>query len=367
MSKQDRRGTDRRRFSLKNFLPAALRDQADQRQGKRRKGAAALDVKRLLFSLLRRSEVKGRVGLTVRADGIGLVHVVRRTGARPLVKVCRFIPNTGGGDGGAELFALIQTLKSLELLKGAFVGLLFPGQYQIFPAEAPQVPREELATAMRWRIKDRLDFPVADAVVDVFDLPGSRGGGEMIYVVATQTGHVRGCARLFHDAGLTLAAIDILELALRNLTVLTRDDADGLGLLFMDRRDGLVLVTKGGVLYLARPIEQGVEQLLESLDGRAMVDAQEMVRSPVLDTLSLEVQRTMDYFESHFGQPPVSCIHVAPTPVPFPGLQGALAEKLGMRIKNLPVTDILEWEDEVDAMDLARCLPALGAALREEG
>ena len=50
------------------------------------------------------------------------------------------------------------------------------------------MPPAELRAAMRWRLKDSIDFRVEDAVIDVFDVPDqNRGGhGRMMYAVAAR-------------------------------------------------------------------------------------------------------------------------------------------------------------------------------------
>ena len=42
--------------------------------------------------------------------------------------------------------------------------------------EAPAVPREELKTAVGWRLKDMLDFHIDDATIDVLAIPGAQAG-----------------------------------------------------------------------------------------------------------------------------------------------------------------------------------------------
>ncbi|MBF0263047.1 MAG: hypothetical protein HQL97_14555, partial [Magnetococcales bacterium] len=53
--------------------------------------------------------------------------------------------------------------------------------------------------------------------------------------------------------------------------------------------------------------------------------------------------------------------------VPIEGFRQALAERLGMRIRPLPVQEILDCPDDLAEVDLARLLPAIGATMRERG
>ncbi|MBF0124923.1 MAG: hypothetical protein HQL60_06280, partial [Magnetococcales bacterium] len=257
-----------------------------------------------------------------------------------------------------------------SLATARFTGLMLPSSYMLFPAEAPQVPEAEIGNAIRWRIKDRLDFPIQEAVVDVFTVPESRAVAadqQMVYVVAAREAAVRSCAEPFQRLKLDLQRIDILELALLNLMALTEDDADGIGLLFLDRSSGVVLAGRDKRMFIARPIDYGLNQLLESVNGRANASANELGASFVLDSIALEVQRTLDYYESHFSQPPAVALHIIPMPVPIEGLLEALGDKLGMRVRDFAVRDLLEFSVAVDDADVARCLPAIGAALHRGG
>ena len=60
-----------------------------------------------------------------------------------------------------------------------------------------------------------------------------------------------------------LAAIDIMELSLRNLSALIPEDEGGLALMHLGGRDGLITMTQGRRLYLARKLETGLDQLAE--------------------------------------------------------------------------------------------------------
>ncbi|MBF0159067.1 MAG: hypothetical protein HQL58_06040 [Magnetococcales bacterium] len=321
----------------------------------------------IISRLRRTSQGAGLACIAAYEEGFAVTHVLHRGDAeKPLVDVCSFVVDSGS----KNLNALARFINSSSLATVHFAGLMFPTSYMLFPAEAPQVPEAEVNNAIRWRIKDRLDFPIQEAVVDVFNIPGSRmatGDQQMVYVVAAREMMVRSCAEPFQRLKLDLQRIDILELALLNLMALTEDDADGMGLLFLDRSSGVVLAGRNGQMFIARPIDYGLNQLLESVNGRADVSANELGNSFVLDAIALEVQRTLDYYESHFSQPPAVALHVVPMPVPITGLLEALGDKLGMRVRNFAVRDLFEFAVTVDDADVARCLPAIGAALYRGG
>ena len=72
--------------------------------------------------------------------------------------------------------------------------LLKPADYQILLVEAPAVKREELKPALRWRVKDMLDYPVDNASIDALDLPVPPGIAQRVhymYAVAAKNETVR--------------------------------------------------------------------------------------------------------------------------------------------------------------------------------
>ena len=85
---------------------------------------------------------------------------------------------------GQELAALLkQTLSSQQLYKVPLSSLLAIGDYQLLMVEAPEVPPAELRAAIRWRIRDLIDFHIDDAVLDVFDVPPSGARGVQQHLV----------------------------------------------------------------------------------------------------------------------------------------------------------------------------------------
>ena len=89
---------------------------------------------------------------------------------------------TAGPDAAAA------ALRALNLPSMAISGVLQSSEYQLALVETPDVPPAELRAAMRWRLRDSIDFRVEDAVIDVFDIPPqSRGSqGRMMYAVAAR-------------------------------------------------------------------------------------------------------------------------------------------------------------------------------------
>ncbi len=227
------------------------------------------------------------------------------------------------------------------------------GGYRLLLVEAPEVPKEELRSALRWRIKDLIDFHVDDAVIDVFDMPAPARGGHTrpVYAVAARAELVRLQIESLEDAGIALEAVDIPELCLRNVAASLEQDREGVALLYLAGDHGILVLARAGVMYLTRRIEIGTTSL------RGVDD----LPSELVATLSLEVRRSLDYLESHYAQTPVPRLHTVGVSPPD---RAALAEELSIAVEDFSLADVLDVECEPAADVVQRCLPAIGAALR---
>lgn len=273
--------------------------------------------------------------------------------------------------------ALSQALTHHQLQSAPCISVLGAEHTTLLLVEAPEVEPSELKAAIRWRIKDLIDFHIDDAVIDVFDIEGQqeRGRQKMMYVVVARIATIREHIDLLEGAGITLQAIDIAELAQRNVAALLPEDASGVALLHFGARRGLLTLTRRGSLFLARGLDFGSDQMAAELPeepqtGGLTLAADEDGLSPRLhrmfDGIVLEVQRSLDYYESHFGLPPVSAVVLAPTATSVPGLLGYLANNLGLPVRMLDLNTALDCSTPLSDALQAQCLPAIGAALRRE-
>ncbi len=235
--------------------------------------------------------------------------------------------------------------------------LLRPGEYQLLLVEAPNVPPVELKSAIRWSIKDMLDYHVDDATIDVLDIPpdAARGGrNHSMYAVAAKNALIEGRIKQFEAARIPLRVIDIPETAQRNIGALYEEPQRGLALLYPSEEASLLTVTYGQELFLARRIDVGLSELQSS-------------REEALNRLVLELQRTLDLFDRQFPQVPVTKLLLAPLPEEH-GLEEALRQNVGIEVEQIDMGDHLTFEGS-EPPDLAtqwRLFHLFGASLRVE-
>lgn len=332
----------------------------------------------ILFSFLKKKRsVAGTVGIAVMPDGVAMAQVERGAPEDlPRLKLCEFHPL----EGEATAEQVLKELAASHRLKDAdCVSVMDRRDLSVLLVEAPEVEVTELKAAVRWRIKDLLDFHVDDAVIDVFDIPGQqeRGRQKMMYVVAARIAAVQDHIDLLENAGINLAAIDIPELVHRNIAELTPEDGNGVAVLALGREQGLLTITRQGSLFLARNLDVGVRQLAaeagaepapQEAGGLSLEQGDELPSRllRLLDGIVLEVQRSLDYYESHFSLPPASGLVVAPLEEPVSGMMTHLANNLGVPVRMLDLTASFETDLSLPDALQAQCLPAIGAALRQE-
>ncbi|MBI2802828.1 MAG: hypothetical protein HYX63_21580 [Gammaproteobacteria bacterium] len=240
--------------------------------------------------------------------------------------------------------------------------LVQAGDYSLVLVEAPDVPPAELRAAVRWRVNELIDFHVDDAVIDIFDIPSANDTrSNRIYAIAARTTAVRQVATDLTDAGFKLEAIDIPEFALRNIAALCPEDLHGVAMVALERERGLVTLTRQSALFLSRRLDYGSARLF----GENARDSTTVLEG-AMDTLVIEIQRSLDYYERHFAQPPIQGVVFAPCGVEISGACAYLQSQLGLPVRNLDLNDVFQPATRLDAITQARCCGAIGTALRRE-
>ncbi len=302
-----------------------------------------------LFSKTKKSKPAGMLGIEAGPQGIALAQVVRVPGARPMLPYCEHL------EGSAEVqAALLEKAVSERALQGLPTNvLLHPSEYQMFLLEAPEVPPQELRDAMRWRIKDMISQPLDDVVIDCFALPEDayRGRTRMVYCAVLEKARMQHYAQLVRQAGLYMASIDITEMAFRNLGSLAGAEGMNLALLRLRTSEGLICIQNGADLYMARRIEQGL--------ARAAQD---------LSSTTLEIQRSLDYFESQLGKGYINRLMLLPMKQDGERAYQGLASGLAVNLQRLDLRELFPGQPGVELTEAqqAFCIGAVGAALRQE-
>ena len=287
----------------------------------------------------------GLLGVSWDEAGACLARVSRR-GSRPRVEFldCQVGPP-------AELLPRLARAGGGRHIPCATV--LASGEYQLLPTEVPNVPRDELRGAIRWLVKDLVPFEPEDMAVDVFAAPlGRSGQPDAFYAVVASRARVQEKVGQLEEAGFAARIVDIPEMAQRNLAALADRDGAGVLMLSLSGRGGLVTVSRRGALYFSRRLALNPGELAGGDEA-------------VYERLALELQRSLDYYDSHFDPPPIARVLLAPLPDELRGVQTALEARLAVPVARFEVAEVLDWRRPPPPLSPLG-LATLGAALREE-
>lgn len=294
----------------------------------------------------------GLTAIGVQADGYAVATIERGMGTRLRLRDCVFVPY----DADRER-QLARIASQHHLKRQICTTLLSAPDYQLLLTEAPDVKPDELKAAVRWRIKDLINFHINDATLDVFDVPGGQQTGRTheMYVVAVQNQAVQQRVDMMNEADINLRIIDIPEMAQRNVASLLPEDERGVALLSFQDQGGLITLSRGGELYLSRPLNVGLA-MLQRTDNP----------TGYFDQVVLEVQRSLDYFESHFREAPIRHVALAPMAEEIPGFADYLGANLNLSISQVDLTQLLDCATELSPALQAACFSTIGAALRQD-
>lgn len=295
----------------------------------------------------------GWLALSFSADALDYVHArpeaggasVQAFGSRPL----------GAGSASAQRIA-----QDLHVSRYRCSTLMAAGEYQMFQVEAPNVPAAEVKAAVRWRVKDMVDYDIADATIDVLDIPlgkGSTGTRHYMFAVSARNPLIGERIQCFDAAGIALEAIDVPETAQRNIAALSESGDRGVSLVYFAEDWGLLTINYRAELLLARRLEFGL---------KALAHADEASRTEALERATLELQRTLDNFERQYGDISVSKLLVAPLSQDL-RLAEHLAANLALPVESIDLARVLSFAGEPpDRATQWRLFHHFGAALRDE-
>jgi MSHA biogenesis protein MshI len=297
----------------------------------------------------------GWLCINLRSDRVDVSHVVTRGRARPQITRCESFRK--GGDDAATLSRL---RKELQLDRYRCTTLLKNGDYQMVQVDAPNVPAQEAKSAVRWRIRDLIDYPVESAAIDALFIPQPEAAGRaaQMIAVAAKDEVIAATVQPFNDAGIELEVIDVPELAQRNLAQCLEAEGRGLALLALDDESGLLTISSGGELYLHRRIDV-------SLPGLAAAAPEE--RAGLYEKLVLELQRSFDHFGRQFRNIAVARLMVTPVPG-ADDLREHLSANLDVPVALLYLSEIMDFPHTPELHEplrQAQCLQLIGAAMRD--
>jgi len=199
----------------------------------------------------------------------------------------------------ARFSKAIQTLHNNNDLEGAACLVLSEAQSQVVQIDKPSLPDNEMNSALKWQIKDLVSIAPNNMVLDYYDAPLLAGGKDKINVVCASLDELKKLVEATEQGAVKVSAITTQEFAFSNLLPPQRDA--NLLVCQQPNEEIVLLIVKQGKIYFQRRL-RGFSQI-------AHKTAEELSFS-VIDDISLEIQRSTDYFERQLKQAPIKGIRV---------------------------------------------------------
>ena len=298
------------------------------------------------MGLFSRGNRHSQVGVDFLGDGVALVQVGASGRQSGRILAGEFIAAEGHRE---QVAATADWVRRLHLQKTPCVCLVASDDCDLFQVERPEVEAEELPQALAWKIKDLVNYEVANAVIDAYPMPRSnKNNQQQVGVVAARETVIYNYVSSIKSTALRLEALDIHDLARSNLALVRQSAGESLALLSLSDSGGLLSIYQHGDLHVSRELKIGIDQLA-AVEGDSGDEN-------VYEALLLDLQRSTDYYESFYGLGAVNRLRIFP--------QVKAVERMAMYLQNLTNYDIEFVGLDEDAELPPACFHAYCAALR---
>lgn len=293
-----------------------------------------------ISKLFTKKEANQKIGIALQQQGISLCSISmssqnEQVGDSTLDNESteNEVTSPSISDSASALFKEIKVISSdftrqlTDLLANAELSgqahlVLNDQQTQIVQVDKPSVPEAEICAALRWQIKDLVTIAPADMILDYFDGPVLSNGKEKINVVCASLSELKALVPVINQDNVELLSITTQEFAFANLLENRKEAC--LLVCQQPNEEIVLLIVREGQLHFHRRLRGFAQVATKSEDELSLT---------VIDNLSLEIQRSTDYYERQLKQAPIKELLVL---LPF-ALEGFFARKLAENT-NLPVS-----------------------------
>ena len=301
------------------------------------------------------TQSSGLLAVAIEPEAIKFAHVRTANRERPLATRWWSVPCPPA----EQADSLQKETKEHGLARFMCTTLLEPAEYQILLVEPPKVPADELKAAIRWRIKDLLEYHIDDATVDVFEVRAegdAKGSARAMYAVATPNDVVQKRIALFQGARVPLKVIDIPEMAQRNVAALFESPDKATAMLAFSPWGGMLTISFRGELLLTRRLEVTSVQLGQREHG-----------DHYRERVATEITRSLDIFDRQRLSVGVRELLLAPLPQDLE-LEQFLRSRLYVPVVPAALPQVMDFADggEPTAEEQWEYFYLFGAALRVE-
>jgi len=265
--------------------------------------------------------------------------------------------------------AFMKRIKALLPTAGRVIAVLDPTDYQIVQIESPNVPPEELNSAVRWRATEFVEGSPHDYTIDVLAVSGEPGRPANVIAVLAHNDVVRARMLDCQALGRALSVIDVVETAQRNLlhaVLLAEPSAPPVAaLLVTTAARASMVITVQGQLYFFRRFEFDADTLAVAVDEIHTALVGNSASEEMASRSLTQLHRSLDLWDDSYANLPLGTLFVEAGPKTA-AIITRLKPETGVDTRPLTLSTIFKVPPSKAAppwLDSAY-LPLLGAVLR---
>lgn len=171
--------------------------------------------------------------------------------------------------------------------------------YTLVQIDKPDLPEEEIIPALKWLVKDIVPIEPDDMMVDYTDAPVLVNGMPKINVVCTHLSLLKNFTSSFKRHNITLKGIITESVAFANLVPISQEPV--LLICQQPYEDLIIMIIVDGQIYFNRYLRG-----FNEIGGYS----QEQLSNGICDSLSVEIQKSLDFFERQLKQKAIKNIKV---------------------------------------------------------
>ncbi len=297
-----------------------------------------------ILNIFQKKKTNFSAGISILPDKVQLVKVESVNGSMQCVGFDVVSTTTD-----EQAITALETLINKHQLVSAETTIILPAnKVESTQLDTSELPDREVTATLPWKIKELINIAPQDMVCDYIDMPLQPTGQQpKTQVLAVSRTYLERVIKPFHDAGAPIHALTTEQFALAKLQ--TTQDAAQLIFIQHHKSDAILLIVKNQQICFARKIR----------NTAATIDmTPEQLQMGGSDMIAIEIQRSIDYFESQLKQPPIKNAFLAMEGNNADLLVDALNQVLPVKTKLIPL-DNLDGQSDLDSSYIA----AVGAAL----
>jgi MSHA biogenesis protein MshI len=247
--------------------------------------------------------------------------------------------------------------------------LISSSLYQLLLSDVPDVPDDELESAIELKAADLISYDIDEAAIDVIQLPSQayRGRMRMAFIIAMKKAPLRQWLTELIQCGVTVDIIDVEITTLRNLAV-SHQNFNESGILHLQPNESRLLLNFDSELVLSRSFDIGLNNLISETtidDGELELTVSENSQSEIqIESLVLEIRRSFDYYEAQLGLGAIAEMMFL-CDEQFEQTVQEVAKRLGVRFVLLRPADFIQIRLSQEDLDPVHYFGLTGAVYRE--